>query len=71
VQISNLATACIGQPLLTFWSYTNQSWMFAVVVAALKITYIVLHFYCLYDCKFERDYPANMPRVFNVDWELI
>jgi len=53
VQISSLATACIGQPLLTVWSHTEQSWMFALA-AALKIAYIVLHLYCLYD-KFERD----------------
>jgi len=46
VQISSLATACIGQPLLTFWSHPEQSWMFALIVAALKITYIVLHRYC-------------------------
>jgi len=25
VQISSLTTACIGQPLLTFWSHTEQS----------------------------------------------
>ena len=37
VQISSLATACIGQPLLTFWSNTEQSWMFALIVVALKI----------------------------------
>jgi len=45
VQISSLATACIGQPLLTFWNYPEQSWMFALIliVAALKITYVVLH----------------------------
>jgi len=46
VQIFSLGTACIGQPLLTFWSHTEQSWMFSVVFAALKITYIVLHLYC-------------------------
>jgi len=39
VQISSLVTACIGQSLLTFWSHTEQSWMFALIVAALKITY--------------------------------
>jgi len=38
VQISSLATACIGQPVLTFWSHTEQ-WMFALIVAPLKITY--------------------------------
>jgi len=27
VQISSPATACIGQPLLTFWSHTEQSWI--------------------------------------------
>jgi len=43
----NLATACIGQPLLTFWSHTEKSWMFALTVAALKITYVVLHLYWL------------------------
>jgi len=47
VQISSLATACIGQPLLTFWSHPEQSWMFALIVAGLKITYIVLHLSCL------------------------
>jgi len=52
VQIFSLATACTGQPLLTFWSCT---WMFALIVAALKITYIVLHLNCLYDYKFERE----------------
>ena len=45
VQISGLATVCIGQPLLTFWSHTEQSWMFALIVVALKITYFVLHLY--------------------------
>jgi len=48
VQMSSLATACIGQPLLTFWSHTEQSWMFAMIVAALKITHIALHRYCLW-----------------------
>jgi len=45
VQISSLATACTGEPLLTFWSYPEQSWMFALllIVAALNITYVVLH----------------------------
>jgi len=38
VQISNLATACVGQPLLIFWSHIEQSWMlFALIVAALKM----------------------------------
>jgi len=37
MQISSLVTACIGQPLLTFWSHTEQSWMVALVVAALMI----------------------------------
>jgi len=41
LSILSLATACTGQPPLTFWSYTEQSWMFALIVAALKITYIV------------------------------
>jgi len=31
VQISSLATACIGQPLLTFWSHTEQSCMLALI----------------------------------------
>jgi len=35
VQISSLATTCIGQPLLTFWSHPERSWMFALIVAAL------------------------------------
>jgi len=47
VQIFILATACTGQPLFTFWSYTEQSWMFALIAAGLKITYIVLHLHCL------------------------
>jgi len=47
VQIFSLATACTGQPLLTFWIYTGQSWVFALIVAALKITYIVYHLCCL------------------------
>jgi len=47
VQIFSLATACTGQPLLTYWSHTEQSWMFALIVAALRIIYIVLHLYCL------------------------
>jgi len=47
VQISSLATACIDQPMLTYWSHTEQSWKFALIVATLKITYIVLHLYCL------------------------
>jgi len=42
VQISSIATARTGQPLLTFWSHTQQSWMFALIVAALKITYRLL-----------------------------
>jgi len=52
VQISSQANACIGQPLLIFWSHTEQSWMFALIVAALKINYIFLH---LYYGRFERD----------------
>jgi len=36
VEISSLANACIGQPLLTFWSHPEPSWMFAVTVAAFK-----------------------------------
>jgi len=32
VQISSLATACVGQPLLTFWSHTEQSWMLVLMV---------------------------------------
>jgi len=47
VQISSLATACTGQSVLTFWTHTEQSWMFALIVATLKMTYIVLHLYCL------------------------
>jgi len=53
VQISGLATACIGQPLLKFWSHTEQSWMFSLIVAALKITYD----------KFERDCSQVMHNV--------
>jgi len=36
VQISSLATAYIGQPLFTFWSSIEKSWMFALIVAAFK-----------------------------------
>jgi len=43
VQISCLAITCIGQPLLTFCRHPERSWMFALVVVALKITYTVLH----------------------------
>ena len=46
VEIFSLATACIGQTLLTFWSHPEQSWMFALIVAALKITSIILQLYC-------------------------
>jgi len=46
-QICSLATDRSGQPLLTCWCYTGQSWMFALTVAALKTTYLVLHLYCL------------------------
>jgi len=42
VQVSSLATPGIGQHLLTFWSLPEQSWMCALIVAALKITYIVM-----------------------------
>jgi len=34
VQISSLASACIGQPPLTFWSHIEQSWMFVLITAA-------------------------------------
>jgi len=34
VQISSLASACIDQPLLTFWSQIEQSWMFVLITAA-------------------------------------
>jgi len=47
VQICSLATACIGQSLLTFCSHPEQSWIFALIVAILRITYIVLHLYRL------------------------
>jgi len=33
VQSSGLATASIGQSLLTFWSHPEQSWIFALIVA--------------------------------------
>jgi len=46
VQISSLDTASIGQTLLTFWSHPEQCWMFALMVAALKITYIILQLCC-------------------------
>jgi len=32
VQISRLATACIGKLLLTFYSHSEQSWMLALIV---------------------------------------
>jgi len=53
VQISSLATACICQPLLTFWRHTEQSWIFTLRVAALKITLL----FCIAVAldKFERD----------------
>jgi len=37
VQVSSLATACIGQPLLIVWSHSEQSCMFALIVAALNL----------------------------------
>jgi len=43
VQVSSLATAYIGQSLLPFWSHTEQTWMFSLIFAALKIiTYRLL-----------------------------
>jgi len=45
VQISSLVTTSIGQSLLTFWSHPEQSWMFALKVVALKITYVILKLY--------------------------
>jgi len=37
VQIFSLATTCVSQPLLTFWSHTKQSWMmFVPIVPGLK-----------------------------------
>jgi len=62
VQITSLATAYIGQPLLTFWNHTEQSWMFSMVVAASKITYILLCIAIAYD-KFERDCSQVMHNV--------
>jgi len=53
VQISSLATTCIGQTLLTFWSHTEQSSMFALIVADLKIP-ILFCVSAAYD-KFDRD----------------
>jgi len=29
-QICSLATACIGQPLLTFCIHTEQSWVYCI-----------------------------------------
>jgi len=46
VQVSSLATACVDQPLLTFWSHPDKTWMFGLRVAAIK-TNIVLQLYCL------------------------
>jgi len=31
VQICSPATACKGQPLLTFWSHTEQSWICSIL----------------------------------------
>jgi len=56
VQISSLATACIGQPLLTFCSHPEQSWIFAPIVAVLKRTCTVLFCISIAFDKFERDY---------------
>jgi len=40
------ATACTVQSLLTFWSHTEHTWMFAQIAAALQIiTLIVLQLY--------------------------
>jgi len=36
VQISSLATACIGQPLLTFWNHAEQIWTFALISCSFK-----------------------------------
>jgi len=36
VQISSLATTCIGQPLLTFLSHTEQNCTFVLIIAAFK-----------------------------------
>jgi len=36
LQISSLATTCIGQSLLTFRSQPEQYWIFALIVAALN-----------------------------------
>ena len=52
VQISSLATACIGQRLFIFWSNTEQSWIFSLVIAAFNNLY---RFASLYYDKFERD----------------
>jgi len=48
VQICSLATTCIGQPLLIFWSHLEHSWVFALIFATFKVTYIVLQLHCLY-----------------------
>ena len=72
VQVCSPATACIGQPLLTFCSHPEQSWIFAVIigliVAVLKITCTVL--FCIsiaYD-QFESDYTAEMNIRLDLDW---
>jgi len=47
VHIYKLVTTCICLPLLTFWSHPEQSWMFALIVPVLKITYSILQLYLL------------------------
>jgi len=44
-------TTCIDQPLLKFWSHPEQSWMFALIAAAIDNLYC---FAALYYIKFER-----------------
>jgi len=52
VEISSLA--CIGQSLFTFWSHTEQSWMFALIVADSLYYFASL----VYD-KFKRNYSLS------------
>jgi len=58
VQICSLATAGIGQPLLTFCSHPEQSWIFALIVAVLKIPYI----HC-FASVLPRPYMMNLKRI--------
>jgi len=47
VQISSLATTCIGQPSLIFSSHSEKNWMFALMVAALSKENLLFYMYDL------------------------